>query len=134
MSKERVTVDQNRKEIVASIQDGIFLVPDSDVLIKPLPPIMVKVKEYVLDEEKNKGLGEEDEKHTKEVEVERECIFRTGVIIRVNDAASAKYSNGMTIVYRTRQAVEFPLIKDAVLLKAYDIIGEWLEPKTKTVK
>lgn len=94
-----------------------------DVLVKPLPVIMLsKVVDIPVE------TGEKDENgfnkfETKEETKEVESDFRKGIVLAV-PAGVENITVGDTIVFPSKFAKDFDLFKDSQLVKPYDIIAK----------
>lgn len=109
------------KEIVESLKIGYKF--EKDILVKPLPTIMVEkvVTKQVL-------TGEKDEEgnnlyDTKEEKEQVESNFETGVVLSLPIGYTGNVNVGDTVVYNRKFAIDFDLYKNSKLVKAYDIIA-----------
>lgn len=93
------------------------------ILIKPSKFYTYKVKEWVKDDELNKGKDPlTDEQAMKEVEREVKSDIQKGVVVSVGNMVN-QVSVGDTIMYNIRACAQFELIKGYGILKQYDIVG-----------
>lgn len=111
-------------KVLETVINGIKWNVLKDVLVKPLPAIMV-TKEFTeqipngkVDEE---GFNEYDTKtEVKEVESD----WATGIVLQVpSNLTDTQYKVGDTIVYNKKFAMYFDLVKDTQLVKPYDIVA-----------
>lgn len=111
-------------KVLETVINGIKWNVLKDVLVKPLPAIMV-TKEFTeqipngkVDEE---GFNEYDTK-TEVKEVESDWV--TGIVLQVpSNLTDTQYKVGDTIVYNKKFAMYFDLVKDTQLVKPYDIVA-----------
>lgn len=112
-------------KVLETVIDKLQYIPLKDILIKPLPAIMLtkEVTEAVGTGEKDVDGYEKFETKTQTKEVESE--WREGVVLTIPDSLkeSSDFKVGDTIVYNKKFAKEFDLFKDSVLVKQYDIIA-----------
>lgn len=118
-----MTIKVADKLLLDSVIAGLNYKPCKELLVKPLPANMVQ-KEFTVPVE----TGEVDEEGFKsydtEVEVQEvESSLREGIILAVPDQFKDTYMIGQHIVFPMKYAYSFDLFKDALLVKAHDIIG-----------
>lgn len=121
--------NENNVIIAESLQDGIKFEMVKDVLIKPLPPVMLKrefevpvVKDTTTEDGEQINEFEETKKEIRDVE----SNFATGVILKMpigNSGLDYSFKIGDTVAYNKRMSVEFDLFKDTILVKPYDVIA-----------
>lgn len=98
-----------------------------NVLVKPLPPVMVTKTITELDEKRNKNVKPGGELKTKEVTKEVEANYRTGIVLavgnQVNSVNGYIIEVGDIVVFPARvlNTCKFELLKDSLMLKHYDI-------------
>lgn len=112
-------------KVLETVINGIEYNFFKDVLIKPLPPIMVtkEITEQIPTGEKDEeGFNKYDTKtETKEVESD----WATGVVLAlpVGEGFKFEFNVGATVIYNKKFAMDFDLFKDSKLVKPYDIIA-----------
>lgn len=110
-------------KVLETVINGIEYNFLKDILIKPLPAIMVtkEITEQIPTGEKDEeGFNKYDTKtETKEVESD----WATGVVLAIPEGVETKYEVGNTVIYNKRFAMDFDLFKDSKLVKPYDIIA-----------
>ncbi len=104
---------------------------DSQVLIKPLPEIMIEKEFTEYDEDANKDRdtsmdGEEAAMKTEIREVPTD--MQKGIVLAIDKGGlnPLPFVPGDTIVYQRGGGVYFDLFKDSKLLKSFEIKGKWL--------
>lgn len=111
-------------KVLETVVNGIEWNMLKDVLVKPLPPIMV-TKEFTEQIPNGKvsedGFNEYDTKtETKEVESD----WATGIVLKIpTNLTDPQFKVGDTIVYNKKFAMYFDLLKDTQLVKPYDVIA-----------
>lgn len=111
-------------KVLETVVNGIEWNMLKDVLVKPLPPIMV-TKEFTeqvpngeVDEDGFNGYDTKTE--TKEVESD----WATGIVLKIpTNLTDPQFEVGDTIVYNKKFAMYFDLLKDTQLVKPYDVIA-----------
>ena len=110
-------------KVLETVLKGIEYTFLKDVLVKPLPPVMVTkevVEQIPTGETDEDGYNKYDTKtETKEVEAN----FVTGVVLAIPPGIETEYKIGDTVVYNKKFAIDFDLFKDSKLVKLYDIIA-----------
>lgn len=119
------TTEATDLELVESLEIPYEMM-DMDLLIKPLPPVMVKKILTELDEKKNKNLKVGQLMHTKQITKEVQASYRKGVILamgpNVNNGGGYNVSIGDTIVFpATAENRTFDLYRDSILIGKYDV-------------
>jgi hypothetical protein len=130
MNEDNVIELSDDKVLAQSVSDKIEYTMLKDLLIKPLAPVMVSreiqvpiVKETKTDEElAMSDVQEYDEVETKIIEVE--SIFRKGIVLKVPIQYEKEYEVGDTVVYSTRSAAPFDLLKDSVLVQPFNCVAK----------
>lgn len=130
--KEEALIDQT--DLAQSVSDNIPYEFSEAFLVKPLAPIMVS-KEFstptegkqTTDDNGVTAVDYDVEKEVKEVEAD----FRKGVVLKVpfsyaNEMKHDKFPSmeikvGDIVVFKSKYAVWFDLLKDTMLLKPFDI-------------
>lgn len=111
-------------KVLETVVNGIEWSMLKDVLVKPLPPIMV-TKEFT--EQVPNGKVDEDgfnEYDTKTETKEVESDWATGIVLKIpTNLTDPQFKVGDTIVYNKKFAMYFDLLKDTQLVKPYDIIA-----------
>ena len=111
-------------KVLETVVDGIKWNMLKDVLVKPLPAIMV-TKEFTeqvptgeVDEE---GFNKYETKtETKEVESE----YGTGIVLAIPTCvAEPEFKVGDKVVYNKKFSKDFDLFKDSQLVKPFDVIA-----------
>ena len=112
-----------KDELFNSVIEKIEYTFLKDVLIKPLPPIMVtkEITEQIPTGEKDEeGFNKYDTKtELKEVESD----WATGLVLRLPMGISTQFEEGDTVVYNKKFAMDFDLFMNSKLVKPYDIIA-----------
>ena len=117
--------NMDQTQLAESIAGKIPYDMQRDILIKELPPIMLKQKvkkpviKEVADEE---GLPINEYDSFTEEEQEVPSNFRTGIILKLPKDVT-QYTVGMTILYNFRSTMSFDLLPDAKLIRPYDILA-----------
>lgn len=136
---EDKTVDQT--QLAEDLSSKIKLEFVRDILVKPLEPVMVK-KEFdkpVAKDETPKadenGIEAVDYDKVETEVKEVESDFKRGIILKlpaeyISQKADEKYGDGVlnlnvgdTVIYQNRAGRWFDQLKDAQLLRYYDIIA-----------
>ena len=109
--------------LLKSVVDGIKYSFIKDVLVKPMPVTMVmkEITSQVL-------TGEVDEDgielyDTTVEEKEMESIYRVGIVLALPKVSDDSVKLGDKVVYAKRNAIDFDLFKDSMIVKPYDIIA-----------
>lgn len=111
-------------KVLETVINGIKWNMLKDVLVKPLPPIMV-TKEFTEQVPNGKvdkdGFNEYDvQTETKEVESD----WATGIVLKIpTNITDPQFKVGDTIVYNKKFAMYFDMVKDTQLVKPYDIVA-----------
>lgn len=111
-------------KVLETVINGIKWNMLKDVLVKPLPPIMV-TKEFTEQVPNGKvdkdGFNEYDvQTETKEVESD----WATGIVLKIPaNITDPQFKVGDTIVYNKKFAMYFDMVKDTQLVKPYDIVA-----------
>lgn len=110
-------------KVLDAVIAGINYSFEKDILIKPLPAIMVK-KEYTeqipTGKTDKEGFNEYTTKtHTKEVESD----LAEGIVLCLPIGYEGNVQVGNTIVYPKKFAKDFDLFKNSQLIKSYDVIA-----------
>lgn len=118
--------EPSQAQVLSDVVSKITWSMLKDVLVKPLPPIMVTkeiTKQIPNGKVDAEGFNEYDvETEMKEVESD----WATGVVLKlpVNlSNTNVDFKPGDTVVYNKKFAMGFDLFKDTVLVKPYDIIA-----------
>ena len=110
-----------------------FEMMDMDILVKPLPPVMVNKILTEPDDQKNKNLKVGQLMHMKSITREVQAAYRKGVVLAMGPNANSIGFNievGDTVVFPSRvENNTFDLYRDALLLVKYDI-----KAKVKIIK
>jgi len=119
--------NSNTDELTTKVADSIKYTMLKDVLIKPLESIMV-TKQFevpvVKDDTKPNEDGSLDYNKTELQTKEVESNFRSGIILKLpENLGDVKLVVGQTVVYPRKFAIDFDLLKDSKLVKAYDIVA-----------
>ena len=111
-------------KVLETVVNGIKWEVLKDVLVKPLPAIMV-TKEFT--EQVPNGKVDEDgfnEYDTKTETKEVESDWATGIVLQIpSHLSDVKFNVGDTVAYNKKFAMYFDLLKDTQLEKPYDIIA-----------
>lgn len=112
-----------KDKVLETVVNGINYTFEKDVLVKPLPAIMVE-KEYTeqipTGKTDKEGFNEYTTKtHTKKVESD----LAEGIVLCLPNEYNGNAVVGNTVVYTRKFAKDFDLFKDSQLIKAYDIIA-----------
>lgn len=111
-------------KVLDTVVDGIKYTFTKDILVKPLPAVMIE-KEYTeqipTGKTDKEGFNEYETKtHTKKVE----SAFGQGIILSLpTEYKGDELKVGDTVVYPTKFAKEFDLFKDSLLIKVYDVVA-----------
>ena len=111
-------------KVLETVVNGIKWEVLKDVLVKPLPAIMV-TKEFT--EQVPNGKVDEDgfnEYDTKTETKEVESDLATCILLQIfSFLLDVKFKVGDTVAYNKKFAMYFDLLKDTQLVKPYDIIA-----------
>lgn len=111
-------------KVLETVVNGIKWEVLKDVLVKPLPAVMV-TKEFT--EQVPNGKVDEDgfnEYDTKTETKEVESDWATGIVLQIpSHLTDVKFKVGDTVAYNKKFAMYFDLVKDTQLVKPYDIIA-----------
>lgn len=122
-------VDNLNETLAQSVADNIEYRFLRDVLVKPMPPIMITrefevpvVKDTVKEEGEEINEYEETKKEVREIE----SAFAMGIVLKIPKKVGDldwDFKVGDTVVFNKRFSVEYDLIKDSRLVKPYDIVS-----------
>lgn len=134
IKEKQVKVELSQEKVLETVQSKLTYETLSEVLIKPLPPIMVKkhiIEQVPTSEIVDKELNAEGYE-TKEYDKDVESAFREGIVISIPElhkkaieaGTAANIKEGDKVVFNFRFSKDFDLFKDSVLVKPYDIVAK----------
>lgn len=110
-------------KVLESVVNNVGFTFEKDILVKPLPPVMV---EKVITTQVPNGKKDEEGNNlydTKEETTKVESDFEKGIVISIPSTYTGSINLGDTVVYPRKFAKEFDIYKDSKLIKPYDIVA-----------